>query len=440
MKIVIIGTGYVGLVTGVCLTSLGHLVTCVDKDIDKIKKLSQGVITIYEPSLEDMLRHSIDNKQISFCEDLQLSLKNVDCVMLAVGTPTDVKTRKTDLTYVFSAAEEVARNLSDDAVIITKSTVPVGTGRRIEDIFKKLRPDLNCQIVSNPEFLREGSAVNDFLNPDRIIVGTNDFCARNIMSGLYRQLIDKDFPILFTNIETAEIIKYASNAYLAMKVAFINEIADICEGTGADVLSVVEAMGMDKRIGSKHMQPGPGFGGSCFPKDTLAIIETAQDVGHPSKIIEAVFLSNQQRKTNMAQRIIKEFKNNISGKVITILGVTFKANTDDIRESPSLDIIHKLITSGAKIKLYDPAGMEEAKKYLSKYSDIVWCGDAYEACEGADAIVIATEWSEFKELDFKKLFNIVNEPVIFDFRNILVQHNLAKIGFKYQAVGIDSKT
>lgn len=434
MKLVVIGTGYVGLVSGACFADMGHFVVCVDKDERKINTLEEGGIPIYEPGLEEVVLTNRKAGRLLFTTSLKEALKDADAVLLAVGTPTDDKTGRADLSYVFAAVKEIAENIEKSVVVITKSTVPVGTGAKVLEILRKTRPELLCEVASNPEFLREGSAVVDFMKPDRVIIGAQSGHTKNIMQMLYSKMIGEGTPVLFTNIATAELIKYASNAFLAMKIAFANEVADICEGVGADVDLAIKGMGMDGRIGNKYMQPGPGYGGSCFPKDTKALTHIAADAGFPTRIIEAVIEANDLRKENMAKKIVAACGGDVKGKEIAILGLTFKANTDDMRYSPSLVIIPLLIKAGAKIRAYDPVGMNEAKKNL-KDAALNWCGNANEALKGADACVILTEWQEFKELDLIAAKKLLRGNVIVDLRNLFDAAKAKELGYSYCALG-----
>ncbi len=434
MKIVVIGTGYVGLVSGACFADMGHEVICVDKNADKIDRLNKGEIPIYEPGLEEIVRRNTTSWNLSFTTDLAIALEKAECVLLAVGTPTDEKTGRADLQYVHAAAKEVAENLKDVAVIVTKSTVPVGTGKEVAKILQETRPDLHCEVASNPEFLREGSAIEDFMHPDRIIIGAESIESKNIMQRLYRKLIGEGVPVLFTNIATSELIKYSSNAFLAMKIAYANEISDICENVGADVSMVIQGMGMDNRIGGKYMQPGPGYGGSCFPKDTLALTYIAKDAGSTTQIVESVIKSNDERKLRMADKIIAACDGSVNGKKIAILGLTFKANTDDMRYSPSLSIIPKLLDAGAKIRAYDPVGMSEAQKILTQ-DGIKWCSDSEDAISSTDAIVILTEWDAFKTLDLQQVLADMSGNILIDLRNIIDTEQASEIGFKCVTLG-----
>lgn len=434
MKIVVIGTGYVGLVSGACFAQMGHDVVCVDKDENKINTLLAGGIPIFEPGLDEIVRNNSASGRLIFSTRLSDVLQNVDVVLLAVGTPTDELTGRADLKYVFAAAEEVAKNLQNKAVIVTKSTVPVGTGKKVAEILQRHCNDLGCEVASNPEFLREGAAINDFMKPDRIIVGAESAFSKNMMQSLYSSLIGEGTPILFTNIPTAELIKYASNAFLAMKIAFANEMSDICEGVGADVNLVIKGMGMDARIGGKYMQPGPGYGGSCFPKDTLALTHIASDAGFPTKIIESVINANDERRKRMVKKIVSAAGGNISGLKISILGLAFKANTDDMRYAPSLVIIPKLIEHGANISVYDPEGMVEAKKELLD-NNIIWCNSTFEAVKGADIVVILTEWDEFKKMDIMEIKKLMKGKLIVDLRNILNAKQVFEAGLQYVCLG-----
>lgn len=434
MKIVVIGTGYVGLVSGSCFADMGHDVVCVDKDQNKVSRLKQGIIPIFEPGLEVIVKRNAEAGRLSFSSTLADVIDNTDVVLLAVGTPTDKETGRADLQYVMAAAEEVAKSLKNKAVIVTKSTVPVGTGKKVAAILEKYCPQLECDVASNPEFLREGAAIDDFMKPDRIIIGAETQFSKNSMQELYSKLIGEGTPILFTNIPTAELIKYASNAFLAMKIAFANEVSDICEGVGADIDLVVKGMGMDNRIGSKYMQPGPGYGGSCFPKDTLALTHIAHDSGFPTAIIEAVISSNDERRKRMVAKITSACGGYVNGRKIGVLGLTFKANTDDMRDSPSLVIVPALIEAGADVFVYDPEGMDEAKKEL-KQKTIKWCGSSEEVLEDADVAVILTEWDEFKQISADKFKSLLKTPLIVDLRNILDEESIKQAGIEYVSVG-----
>ena len=435
MKIAVIGTGYVGLVTGACLAELGKTVVGVDKDHAKIIRLQAGEIPIYEPGLEALVEHHVAQGRLSFTTHLKDALNGAEVVILAVGTPTDEKTGRADLSYVFAATEDIARHLEHPVIVVTKSTVPVGTGEQVKAILSRIRPDLACDVASNPEFLREGSAVSDFLKPDRIIIGTSSQAATDVMVRMYDVLARQGHPILFTNIPTAELIKYASNAFLATKIAFTNEMADICEGVGADIEVVVKGMAMDTRIGGKYMHPGPGYGGSCFPKDTLALTHIAADVHRPTKIVEAVVASNAQRHYQMVDKITGAFGGAVQGKSLAILGLTFKANTDDMRYSPSLVIVPQLLKAGAKLRLYDPVGLEEAKKYITTTNAVSWCTSLDDAVMQADGVVILTEWDEFVSMDLKRLKQHMRGTMIVDLRNILQSQVVTTYGLGYISIG-----
>lgn len=434
MHIVMIGTGYVGLVSGTCFAELGWNVTCVDSNSTKISMLMQGEIPIYEPGLQEMVKRNMAAGRLAFSSNLQNAVTGADVVFVAVGTPMDEQDGSADLSYLFSAIQELATALSSSAVIVIKSTVPVGTGRKVAEKLLKYRPELALDVVSNPEFLREGTAIADFLNPDRIVVGLASAKAREVMQRLYSRLTEQQIALLFTSVETAELIKYASNGFLATKIAFINEMADICEQAGADIHDVATGMGLDKRIGHNYLIPGPGFGGSCFPKDTLALTRIARDNGTISKIVEAVINGNDKRKKNMAAKIVNACNDEVQGKTIALLGLTFKANTDDMRSSPSLVIIEELLAQGAHIRAYDPAGIENAKA-LCTSSMITWCDDAYNAAGDADALVIITEWNEFAGLDLARLKKNLRAPVIVDLRNMLDAEEARKEGFRYYGIG-----
>ncbi|MFL5238630.1 MAG: UDP-glucose dehydrogenase family protein [Rhizomicrobium sp.] len=430
MRIAMIGTGYVGLVSGACLSEFGHEVTCVDKDTGKIDALKAGTIPIFEPGLEDVVATNVKARRLSFSQDMEAVVPRADAVFIAVGTPSRRGDGHADLSYVFAAAEEIARNLDGYTVVITKSTVPVGTTRQVAEIVRKTRPEAEFDVASNPEFLREGSAIEDFRRPDRVVVGTESDRAKAVMKEVYRPLYLNETPLLFTSRETSELIKYAANAFLATKITFINEIADICEAVDADVQDVARAIGLDGRIGAKFLHAGPGFGGSCFPKDTLALLKTSQQVGAATRIVDAVVQVNESRKVRMAEKIAEEL-GGVSGKHIAVLGLTFKPNTDDMRDAPSLSIIPALQAKGANVRAYDPEGMEEARKLL----DVQFCKSAYEALGGADAVVILTEWNEFRALDLKRAKALMNAPVMIDLRNIYRPAQMAEAGFHYVSVG-----
>ena len=435
MNITIIGTGYVGLVSGTCFAEFGVNVTCVDKDEEKIRNLRKGIIPIYEPGLDELVKKNINQGRLKFEIDLSKSVNQSDAIFIAVGTPSRKKDGHADLSYVYAVAEEIAKNLKNFSVIVNKSTVPVGTGENVSKIIKKINPKLKFDVASNPEFLREGSAINDFMRPDRVVIGCKSEKAKNILKELYRPLYLLETPIIFTDRETAELIKYAANSFLATKITFINEISNLCEKVGANVNDVSIGIGLDGRIGKKFLHPGPGYGGSCFPKDTLALVKTAKDHRSPLSLIENVVESNNQRKKSMHKRILNSIGKS-KKKVICILGLTFKPNTDDMRDSPSLDIIPALIKNKCDLKVFDPEGMKEAKEYFKEYSDkIIWCKDSYEASKGSDALVILTEWNEFRALDLKRLKKLMNKPLIIDLRNIYNPVELKSLGFEYFSLG-----
>ena len=432
MHIAMIGTGYVGLVSGTCFSEFGVDVVCVDKDADKISRLCQGEIPIYEPGLEEMVRDNEDAGRLSFSADLKAAVAKADAVFIAVGTPSRRGDGHADLSYVFAAAEEIAAALDGYTVVVNKSTVPVGTGREVESIIRNTSKDADFDVVSNPEFLREGSAINDFMRPDRVVIGAESDRARDLMRHLYNPLYLIETPILFTRRETAELIKYAANAFLATKITYINEIADLCEKVGADVHDVARGMGLDGRIGRKFLHPGPGYGGSCFPKDTLALVRTAQEVGAPLGMVEHVVTANDARKKHMAERIIAACGGSVKGCTIAVLGLTFKPNTDDMRDSPSLEIIPALQAAGATVRAFDPEGMEEARALLD---NVVWCTDAYDAMKDAHALAILTEWNEFRALDLGRAKSLLQEPVLVDLRNIYDPLEMKAAGFNYSSVG-----
>jgi UDPglucose 6-dehydrogenase len=432
MRIAMIGTGYVGLVTGACFSEFGANVICVDKDTTKISMLNEGKIPIFEPGLESLVKTNVKSGRLTFTSDLKKAVENADAVFIAVGTPSRRGDGHADLSYVFSAAEEIAHALCNYTLVVTKSTVPVGTGRQVEAVIRKTRPEADFDVCSNPEFLREGAAIVDFMRPDRVIIGTESERAKQVLREIYRPLFLIETPILFTDLETSELIKYAANTFLATKITFINEVADLCEKVGADVHDVAKGIGLDGRIGSKFLHPGPGYGGSCFPKDTLALIQTAQEANTPLRIIETVVDINNKRKKFMATKIIDACSGNVEGKTIAILGATFKPNTDDMRDAPSLDIIPALQLAGANIRLYDPKGMREAKQLLN---NICWCDTAYEAMDNADAVAILTEWNEFRGLDLSRIKSLLTVPIMIDLRNIYNPKEMESAGFAYSCVG-----
>ena len=432
MHIAMIGAGYVGLVTGACFSEFGHDVTCIDRDEARIKKLNAGDLPIYEPGLEELVAGSVKSGRLSFATGLEDAVKGADAVFIAVDTPNSEGNGDADLGNVFAVAEKIAAALDGYTVVVTKSTVPVGTGREVEKIIRGLNAEADFDVVSNPEFLREGSAIGDFLRPDRVVIGTGSERARDTMRHLYRPLFLIETPILFTTRPTAEMIKYAANAFLATKITFINEIADLCEVTDADVQDVAKGIGLDGRIGPKFLHAGPGYGGSCFPKDTLALVRTAGEAGHPLRIVEAVTIVNDERKGRMAVKIVAACGGSVDGKVIAVLGLTFKPKTDDMREAPSLGIIAGLQAGGAKIRAFDPEGMDEAKALLD---GVEWCEDAYDAMTGAEALTIVTEWNEFRALDLERVKSLMKSPVMVDLRNIYDPDEMAAAGFRYTCVG-----
>ena len=436
MRVTMIGTGYVGLVSGVCFADFGHDVVCVDKDPAKIEVLNTGGVPIYEPGLAELVAKNVRAKHLTFTTETTDAVKNADAVFIAVGTPSRRGDGHADLSYVYAAAKEIAGYMDGYTVVVTKSTVPVGTGDEVEAIIAKARPDLKAgidfDVVSNPEFLREGAAISDFKRPDRVVVGTDSEKARTLMRSLYRPLFINETPMVFTNRRTSELIKYAGNAFLATKITFINEMADLCEKVGANVQEVSRGIGLDGRIGKKFLHAGPGYGGSCFPKDTLAVVRTAQEAGTPLKIVEAVVAVNDARKEKMADKVIEGVGGDVSGKTIAVLGLAFKPNTDDMRESPAIAIINKLVAEGASIRAYDPEAMEEAKHQLP---DITYCVNSYDCIEGADALVIITEWDQFRALDFGRVKSLLKAPVLVDLRNIYNPARMAEQGFTYISVG-----
>jgi UDPglucose 6-dehydrogenase len=432
MRVAMIGAGYVGLVSGACFADFGHEVVCVDKDKEKIAALARGEVPIYEPGLNDVVAINARSGRLKFTTELSGAVAEADAVFIAVGTPSRRGDGFADLSFVYDAAREIARALDGFTVVITKSTVPVGTGDEVERIIRETRPDADCTVVSNPEFLREGAAIRDFKLPDRIVIGTIDTRARELMSELYRPLYLNRSPILFTGRRTAELIKYAANAFLATKITFINEIADLAEKVGADVQEVARGIGLDNRIGSKFLHAGPGYGGSCFPKDTVALIKTAQDHASPLRIVEAVAAVNDTRKRAMARKVSAALGGDVRGKTVAILGLTFKPNTDDMREAPSIPLITALQDMGAKVRAYDPVGMEQAKTVIG---NVAFCDDAYSCAKGAAALVIVTEWEQFRALDFDRLKAVMAQPVLVDLRNVYQPDEMARRGFAYEGIG-----
>jgi len=427
-----IGSGYVGLVSGACFAKFGIDVTCVDKDEDKIKRLQKGEIPIYEPGLDELVAAGFASGSLKFTTNLSASVATADAVFIAVGTPSRRGDGHADLSYVYAASAEIAEALQGYTVVVTKSTVPVGTGSEVEKIVRDTRSDADFDVVSNPEFLREGSAIEDFMRPDRVVIGTESSSAMDVMRALYRPLFLNETPILFTERRTAELIKYATNAFLATKITFINEMADICDKVGANVQDVAKGIGLDGRIGPKFLHAGPGYGGSCFPKDTLALVRTAQDVGVPTQIVESVVRANIARKAAMAQRVVDACGGSVSGWTIAVLGVAFKPNTDDMREAPSLNIIPALQKAGATIRAYDPEAMEEAKPLIP---NVEWANGAYEAMVNADALVILTEWDEFRMLDFKEMKSRLKKPIMVDLRNVYDPVEMMRENFEYYSIG-----
>jgi UDPglucose 6-dehydrogenase len=432
MRIAVIGTGYVGLVSGACFSEFGVSVTCVDKDAGKIQRLTAGDIPIYEPGLDGLVASNARAGRLSFTTDLPAAVSAADAVFIAVGTPSRRGDGHADLSYVFGAAEEIARALTGYAVVVTKSTVPVGTGRKVAQILRRVRPEAAFDVVSNPEFLREGSAIGDFMRPDRVVIGAETERAREVMRALYRPLYLIETPIAFTSIETAELIKYAANCFLATKISFINEVAELCEKVGADVQDVAKGIGLDGRIGPKFLHAGPGYGGSCFPKDCLALVRTAQEAGAPVSIIEQVVSVNDARKRKMAEKIIKACGGSVAGKTLAVLGLTFKPNTDDMREAPSLTILPALQEAGAEIRAFDPEGVDEARPLLP---GIAFPANAYEAMDGADAVVLLTEWNEFRALDLERMKGLLKSPTLIDLRNVYKPAEMAAAGFFYFSIG-----
>jgi UDPglucose 6-dehydrogenase len=432
MQVLMIGAGYVGLVSAACFADFGHRVICVDSDAAKSAALTRGEIPIYEPELDDLVARNLAAGRVVFRSDLPEPDENIDVIFLAVGTPSRRGDGHADLSYVYEAARQIAPLLRGFTVIVTKSTVPVGTGDEIERIVRDLNPEADFAVVSNPEFLREGAAIRDFKHPDRIVIGTDDVRARELMSKLYRPLYINSLPIFFTSRRNAELIKYAANAFLATKISFINEIADLCEKSGGDVQDVARGIGLDNRIGSKFLHAGPGFGGSCFPKDLQALIKTGHDHGVPLRIVETVALVNDNRKRGMARKIADALGGSLRGCRLAILGLTFKPNTDDMREAPSLALIQALQDMGGEVNAYDPVGMEQARKILDK---VTFCADEYSCAEGADALVIVTEWEQFRALDLQKLKAAMKRPILADLHNIYPAQEVRRQGFTYVGVG-----
>jgi UDPglucose 6-dehydrogenase len=432
MRVAMIGVGYVGLVSGACFADFGHEVCCIDKARSKIEALERGEMPIFEPGLEDLVARNVREGRLTFRCDVGDAIANADAVFIAVGTPSRRGDGHADLSYVHAAAEEIAQLLDGFTVVVTKSTVPVGTGDEIEQIIRRVRPDAEVAVVSNPEFLREGAAINDFKRPDRVVVGTDDERAREVMRELYRPLFLNETPMLFVGRRTSELIKYAANAFLALKITFINEVADLCEAVDADVQQVARGIGLDNRIGTKFLHPGPGYGGSCFPKDTLALARTAHEAGSPLRLVETTIEVNDARKRAMAGRVAAAADGELKGKTVAVLGLTFKPNTDDMRDAPSLEVVPQLTAMGAKVRAFDPEGMDEARKLLA---DVEFSGGPYDAVEDADVLVILTEWDQFRALDLDRVKQLMRRPAIVDLRNVYRPEEMRARGFEYASVG-----
>jgi UDPglucose 6-dehydrogenase len=432
MKITMIGSGYVGLVSGACFSDFGHDVVCVDKDASKIDALQAGRMPIYEPGLDQLVATNVAAGRLTFTTDLATAVAGADAIFIAVGTPSRRGDGHADLTYVFEATKEIAAAVTGPTVVVTKSTVPVGTGDRVEEILREERPDIDIAVVSNPEFLREGAAIGDFKRPDRIVIGSDDPHAREVMREVYRPLYLNESPLLFVGRRTSELTKYAANAFLATKITFINEIADLCEAVGANVQDVSRGIGLDNRIGAKFLHAGPGYGGSCFPKDTLALLKTAEDHESPVHIVEAVVRVNDSRKRAMGRKVLHALGDEPRGKTVAVLGLTFKPNTDDMRDAPSLAVVQSLQDAGVTVRAFDPEGMDAAKAMMP---DVIFCKDAYEAATGADAVTIVTEWDTFRALDLRRLASVMTAPVMVDLRNVYRPDDVRKLGFAYSSVG-----
>lgn len=432
MRVAMIGTGYVGLVSGTCFSEFGHTVTCVDKNPDRIASLLRGESPIFEPGLDDLVARNAKAGRLSFTQDIKSAVANADAVFIAVGTPSRRGDGEADLSYVYAAAKEIAESLTHYTLVVTKSTVPVGTGREVERIIRETRPDAEFEVASNPEFLREGAAIEDFMRPDRVVCGAESDRARELLRALYRPLYINETPIQFTALETAELIKYAANAFLATKITFINEIADLCEKVNVNVQDVARGIGLDGRIGGKFLHAGPGYGGSCFPKDTNALAATGRKYAAPLRIVETVIDINDKRKRSMADKVIAACGGSVKGKTIGVLGLTFKPETDDMRDSPSLDILPALQAAGGTIRAFDPEGMDEAKKLLK---DVTWCEDAYDVASGSDVLVLVTEWNQFRALDLPRLKTLLKQPLLVDLRNVYKPAEMKQAGFTYHSVG-----
>ncbi|HTJ03111.1 MAG TPA: UDP-glucose/GDP-mannose dehydrogenase family protein [Methylovirgula sp.] len=432
MQIAMVGSGYVGLVSGACFADFGHKVCCIDTDVGRIAALNNGKMPIYEPGLAELVMNNVRQNRLSFATDLTAAVSEADAVFIAVGTPSRRGDGHADLSYVYQAARDIAAAIKGFTVVVTKSTVPVGTGDEVERIIREARPDADFAVVSNPEFLREGAAISDFKRPDRIVIGLEDKRAESVMREVYRPLYLNQAPILVTNRRSSELTKYAANAFLATKITFINEIASLCEEVGANVQDIARGIGLDNRIGSKFLHAGPGYGGSCFPKDTQALIKTAQDYGAPIRIVETVAAVNDQRKRGMARKVLTACGGSVRGKTIALLGLTFKPNTDDMRDSPSIALVTALQDQGAKLNVFDPEGMEQARLY---FENLNYCGDPYACCEGAEALVIVTEWDAFRALDFGRVNSLLAAPILVDLRNIYDPTEMRRQGFDYVSVG-----
>ena len=433
MNIVVVGTGYVGLVSGACFSEFGFAVTCVDKDSDKITSLEQGEIPIYEPGLDDFVKRNSAAGRLRFTTELGPAVGAADAVFIAVGTPTRRGDGHADLSFVFSVAEEVAAHLSGYTVVVTKSTVPVGTGQQVEQVIRKANPDADFDIASNPEFLREGSAISDFMRPDRVVVGVQTQRAKEIIRQLYRPLYLIEKPVLFTGLETAELIKYAANAFLAVKISYINQMADLCEKVGANVHDVAKGMGLDNRIGAKFLHPGPGYGGSCFPKDTLALVKTAEGVDSPVSIVAEVVAYNKARKLEMSKRVISAFSGDVKGRKLSVLGLAFKPETDDMRESPAIELIRELNAEGAVITAYDPVALDEARQIFTEH---IHYADSAKAClDGADGAIVVTEWNEFRALTPQLFADLMTGNILVDLRNIYEPEQMTAVGLNYRSIG-----
>jgi UDPglucose 6-dehydrogenase len=434
MKITMIGTGYVGLVTGTCFAEFGHHVTCVDKIEDKISRLKQGKVPIYEPGLDALVAKNVGEGRLKFTTSLDDAIPEAEAVFIAVGTPSSRRgDGYADLTYIYAAAKEIAHYLQDYTIIVDKSTVPVGTARQVARIISEENPEADFDVASNPEFLREGAAISDFMRPDRVVIGVESERSEQVLREVYKPLFLRDTPIVSTSIETAELTKYAANAFLAVKISFINEIAAVCEAVGADVSALAKGIGMDGRIGNKFLHPGPGYGGSCFPKDTLALMRIVQEYGESVRIVEAAVEVNAAQKARMVKKIRDMLGGSEAGKTVAVLGLTFKPETDDMREAPAATILPALLEKGARIKAHDPKGMEEAKKYLP--DGIEYVENGYKACDGADAVILMTEWNQYRALDLEKIKKIMKEPVFIDLRNVYDPATMKELGFRYTGVG-----